>query len=235
MTIQTQYASEIRRNLSYFPVWMPGEKISPGAVGTLTDGLFARETSLREIFPELSFKVIQDRTPHRRSFVSKDCVVGKMKVKGKLQTAVRASLDIEFNASGGVVFDAADCTSRYIDQVHTVCQYISERRQMWPNKMVLVTQVDESPRFAVLISETSGAKVALSGHVEALEHIHIADASVAVSSANGLGYKTEGKGAVIMRLYGFKWWGREPQLLSQDSAVDDALDFDEISARDPAI
>jgi hypothetical protein len=233
MSLEVYYGSEIRRNLSYFAAWLPGEAISPGDVGIVKNGLFNRETSLKALFPDLSFDVVPNDAPHPSHFFSKNCVVGKLKAKGKAVGQGKASLTIDFNAKGGVVFDASDCTSEYIKDILAVRQFIGRHRTAWPAGMVLVTHVEKSTRFKILISEAQGAKVELTGDIGPLEQVRIADASVAVSASEGLGFQRTGEGPVALRLYGFKWWSSQPHLLDADNTAAEDEAFGEISARDP--
>lgn len=231
MALESYYGAEIRRNLSYFPVWMPGEAVAPGDVGILRGDLFHKETTLRAIFPQFAFETEPNGSPRQTHFFSKNCMVGKLNAKGRALGHGKASLSIDFSAKGGVVFDAADCVGKAIKDIRAVTRHISAHRSEWPDGMALVTHVETSARFAVLISESEGARVELTGDVGPLAQVRIADASVAVSGAEGLGFQRTGKGPVALRLYGFKWWSSEPRLLEATEAEE--KDFVEFSARDP--
>ncbi len=234
MGLASLYSKQIRHNLNCFPVWEPGEEIGPGDVGILKEGVFQRETSLRKIFPDLAFKVVPNDNPHPSHFYSKDCQVADVTIDAAAQPHAKAMLRITFKKEGGVVFDASDCKALYIEDIYSVCKYLAENRSKWPPGMVLVSHIEKSPRFAVMISETKDAQVELSGEVAPLKEIRIADASVTVSSFRGLGYRRTGKGPVAARLYGFKWWRVRPRLLSADDRITEDADFAEISARDPS-
>lgn len=234
MGLASLYSKQIRDNLNCFAVWEPGEEISPGDVGILKEGVFQRETNLSKIFPDLKFTIVSNDNPHPSHFFSKDCQLSDMTIDAAAQPNAKASLQITFKEEGGVVFDASDCTALYIEDIYSVCKYLAKNRSKWPPGMVLVSHIEKSPRFAVMISETKGAQVELSGEVAPLKEIRIADASVTVSSFHGLGYRRTGKGPVTARLYGFKWWRVRPRLLSAGDRITEETDFAEISARDPS-
>jgi hypothetical protein len=61
------YSTEVRNNLSYFPVWEPGAKISAGDVGPVVKGVFEKKTTIQDL---LGFTptVVREQLPHPTRF-----------------------------------------------------------------------------------------------------------------------------------------------------------------------
>src|SRR5437773_11555531 len=111
MTIARQYSKEVRSNLGYFPVWLPGTEIHPGDAGELEGGIFIRQTNVSEL-------IGRDVTPARTHnggehlFQSKGAVV----VTGSVTGTVR----VELKREGAVVFHAEDMTEWSLADLHDV-------------------------------------------------------------------------------------------------------------------
>lgn len=237
MSLNVQYSKELRKNLSFFPVWQPGDPVSPGDLGELVDGVFYRQTTLQQLFPGLRCKIAEDSSPQTMRFHSERSLVVQTaatgSIPGEVAGAVEASVEITFEREGAVVFHAIS-TGRYIENLHHVREQISERRTSWPRGYVLASHVEDASRFAVLVSSAAGASVQLRGEIQALRELSIADPSVSVVASRNLGYQTVGSGPVLLRLYGFRLLGRRPRLLSAGDDMTPEAEFAELSARDPA-
>jgi hypothetical protein len=240
MAISDGYSAEIRKNLSYFPAWEPGDKVSPGDVGELIKGVFHRQTTLRELFPALQLVIERDAKPNTTAFQSANAVTMQAKGEGSIPTTGAAtaavSAQILFSRAGAVVYHALNCTRRYIGNLLAVRGHIDRNRQGWPKGHVLVSHVEEAERFAVFISNGAGASVNLSGNADVLKEFKLADANVAVTSASNVGYQRISSGPILLRLYGFGFLGGVKLLSREEEVSSKAVEevLRELSARDPA-
>ena len=238
MSLQSKYSKEVRKELSLFPIWIPGAKVEPGDIGTINKGIFERQTSLAQMYPDLKFKVTQSSlsTPFR--FVSKDShaatISGSAQMPtGSLPANVDATVEVRFGSKGGVVFSANGITQYSIDNLHEVRSFLEEQRSTWPHGYVLAGTIHRAQKFTVLVSDEEGVTATLSGDADALKQFDLAHASVSVKSMSSNGYQTQGLGAVTLRTYGFNLFGYGSKLLSDDEKPPSSDDFIEVSARDP--
>ncbi len=236
MTLKSIYSHEMRHQLGVFPVWQPGDPIDVGDIGTLDDGMFHKQTSLKSIFPDLPVKVDTRQLNRPYRFSSKDCIVGEVRASGSVPAQGAASLEVKFGSNGGVIFDASDIHRTLIDDLYQLREYIRTQRARWPHKCALVTAVDKAGSFRLLISETRNGSAMLSGNADALANLKIADASVTVSTSSSAGYQVKGgKGAVAADLSGFGWLGYltgKLKLLEAEPPTESEHEFVELNARD---
>src|SRR4051794_33359388 len=109
MGISEQYSKEIRKNLSYFPSWEPGDQVAPGDVGELIKGVFHRQTTLQKLFPELTVTVKRDAQPNLTKFQSKDAISVRLQGGAFVPDAGTATVELAFSRAGAVVFHAVNC------------------------------------------------------------------------------------------------------------------------------
>jgi len=206
MTLKSTYSAEMRSQLGLFPVWPPGDPIKAGDIGTLQGGVFEKQTSLKERFGTLKVRLVRQALDRPYRFCSKDCVLGEIRAAGKAAGTGSAAMQVKFGANGGVIFEAAGLTRQAIDNLYEVRSFIREHRTAWPAGHVLIGSVDRATRFRVLISENRNGSATLSGKLDALKDLKVADASVKVSTDASAGYQVnDGSGAVSASVYGFGW------------------------------
>ncbi len=240
MSVEGLFSSEMRRQIKQFPVWRPGDPVEPADIGTLSDGVFRKQTTLSKVFPELRFKITNAKLENPYLFVSSSAKKGAVQASAPNPSGipVKASMKIEFGGKGAVVFAATDINRKSIEDIYQLRQYIKKNKSEWPKGMVLAAVVETAGAFRVLVSESKNGSVSLSGDAKALGAINIADASVGISLENAGGYDSQrARGPIAVTAYGFNWWdalrGRIQLLEHDDEAVtveDD--DFAELSADD---
>jgi hypothetical protein len=243
MSLKNKYSTEVRRELSLFPVWVPGDKIEAGDIGTLEKGVFEKQTSLGKLFPDLAFEVKETPLTNPFRYISKDCVAGALSASTAIPTGstpvdVDGTIEIRFGSNGGLVFAANGITQYAIDDLHDVRTFLEEQRSSWPRGYALVTAVHKAERFTVIISDGAEVTATIQGKASVLHQLNLADAGVSVTSVSNSGYQTQGQGAVTLRAYGFNLFGYGSTLAKLESAdfedTDSPVDpFLEISARDP--
>jgi len=234
-SIATSYSKEFRKNISYFPVWQPGEPVRPGLIGRIQKGVFFSEGSLAALFPDAPISVSRAKGAPSQAFYTKSSISITSGAAGSHPAGPEAKTQLSFTGSGGIVFHAKDMDLHYIEELKPLFQLIVERRDRWPKGTVLVTHVESAQHFRVLISQSKSWEVELNGKAEALGALQIADASISVSRVKGSGYQRAGKGPVSLRLYGFKPLGRRPRLLTVGDEDLGDESFDEISPSDPVL
>jgi hypothetical protein len=235
MPIERKYSHELRHQYGFFPVWPPGDAIEPGEVGTLRDGVFRKETTLKRLLPACPYSpsspIKMDR-PFQYS--SKDIKKLGIQATGDVQGTATVKLSAQFGYSGGVIFEARDIRRFGIEDLAEIRRFIQSNRSIWPREYVLVGAVDRADSFRVLISEAAKGTFSLSGNMDAIENLHIADASLSVGAESQIGYQTpRGKGAIFANVYGFSGlFGLNFGLLGGDAMKSDDEEFVEVSAED---
>jgi hypothetical protein len=234
-SIASGYSREFRKKISYFPVWQPGDPVTPGMIGRLERGVFYAEGKLETLFPEAPIKRVHITGVPSQAFYTQSSISIAGHAAGSHPVGAKINARVSFSKAGGIVYHGANLELDYIKEMTPLFQFISQRRHQWPAGMVLVTHVESARQFRVLISESASWEVDLSGDANVVGTLQIADTSVSISAVSGSGYQRAGGGPVSLRIYGFKLFGRAPRLLAAGEEVPrDAL-FDEISPLDPSL
>lgn len=238
MELEKEYSASVRTHLGYFPVWQPSDAVVPGDIGKLDHGVFRRQASLSEIFPELKLDIESTKSEGLTRFRSEDCAATNLQVSGTVPTQgaidANASIQLKFGKAGSSVFDALNCTEFYIKNLLEVRTHVEQNRDKWPEDFKLATRITSAERFIVLISGASNASVDISGDAKALGSWNLAHASVSTSNEKDVGYEKTGNGAILVGLYGFGWFGKTLKTLSFTSSVSPDPEFRELPARDPS-
>ncbi|MBN1270773.1 MAG: hypothetical protein JXB26_00750 [Candidatus Aminicenantes bacterium] len=234
-SLATKYSQDFRSNLSYFPVWQPGDPIYPGEIGYIEKGVFYSEGQITHLFSDLNFTVKKKAGTSSMSFHSDSGISVDGGVSGSFPLKAEGGVRVSFSRKGGSIFHAVNISLQYIKNLNTVAGTISKWYQKWPKGMVFVTHAEVAERYAVLISKSGGWEVDLKGDISALKALQIAHGSVALSSVKGAGYNRTGTGPVALRIYGFKSRDRKPHLLYSEKKVTKGSPFSEISPFDPGL
>lgn len=236
MALAVQYSQEVRRQVMSYPVWEPGEEVRPGDVGELTDGVFHRTGSVRDIFDDLDLSTAEresDEVIVRSAGVRKRAAgaAGSVTAAGLPLGAAAAS--VEFSSSGAVLLHATGCSRQSLTKIGALRRTIEDRVSDWPRGTALVSHVETAERYAVAIAGGRDAALSIEGSLEPLNALKIADASISVSGDRDIAYQRKGAGPILLRIYGFGFWGRlgGTKLLSRDTTPDDRMSFGEFSAR----
>lgn len=213
MKLVKQYSREVRNELSYIPVWQPGDLVEPGDVGKIENDAFVRQGNVKDIFPDLSCAKRQNPQPNSMKFHSSQCTVVQLGASGPVtpspSQALGVNLDFQLNFGfeGAVVFHAMDVRTSEIENLLAVRKYIAERSSEWPEDHLLVSHVEAASRFVVLVSSAANASVRLKGDVSAIQNFDVAHVGISILESQNLGYQRIGAGPIMLRLYGLNWWG----------------------------
>lgn len=237
MNLEKDFAAHVRKHLGYFPVWQPGDVVLPGDVGELEHGNFRRQANLSDIFPALKVEISQVETKGTTQFRSEDCSTTNIQGSGgaPVQPGITANAGVKltFGQAGGTVFDAADCTEIYIENLLDVRTYVEQNRDSWPKAFKLATRVTSAKRFMVMIADAANASVDITGDAKALGAWDLTHASISTANERNVGYRRTGEGAILVGLYGFGWFGGTLKVLSATEPMHVAADFKELPARNP--
>jgi hypothetical protein len=237
MNLEKDFAAHVRKHLGYFPVWQPGDAVAPGDIGKLEHGIFRRQASLSDIFPQLKLDIDQVVSENVTQFRSEDCSTTSIQASGTVPPQpginANASVKLTFGTAGGAVFDALDCTEIYVKNLLDVRTYVEQNRHEWPKGFKLATRVTNAKRFMVMISDAAGASVDITGDATALASSHLAHASISTANERNVGYRKTGNGAILVGLYGFGWFGETLRVLSAAEPMHAEAEFKELPARDP--
>jgi hypothetical protein len=111
MELNVYYSQQVRHSLGYFPVWEPGENVTPGDVGVLVNGVFEKRTDIRRILG-LTPKRTRQNIGNPTRFYSQGCTVGKIQLNvsesNDPKSKALGSVMLQFSGEGGIVFDVTD-------------------------------------------------------------------------------------------------------------------------------
>lgn len=221
-----------------FPVWQPGDPIQVGDVGTLTGGVFEKQTELSSLFPDLQYHAAEAVLNHPYLYSSQDAIRAALGASASTPggPGELATVKVTFGRNGGVLFEATGLKRASIEDLYQLRCAIKERRDRWPRGMTLVTAVETSARFRLVISSTSNGTATVSGNVDAVAGLKVADASVSIETESTSGYQTNaGSGALAAALYGFGWLESLQsgfRLMEAEEEPVEAPDFEELAAED---
>ncbi|MBI5577459.1 MAG: hypothetical protein HY896_13995 [Deltaproteobacteria bacterium] len=215
MNLVKRYSREVRNELSYIPVWQPGDLVGPGDIGKIENNAFVRQGNISDVFPQLQILKRQNQQPNVMKFHSNQCTVVQLGAAAPVASgpspgpAVDLDFQLSFGSEGAVVFHAVDVRTNEIENLLAVRKHIVDRSPEWPAGHLLVSHVEVAGRFVVLVSGASDASVRLKGDVSAIRNFDIANVGISILDSRNLGYQLEGAGPILLRLYGLNWWGTE--------------------------
>jgi hypothetical protein len=222
--LQNIYCNSLRRNYGYHAAWSPGVALALGEVGRFSDGIFIRETSLKNL--GIPFRILSKGSKlDIQPFQSSSSI--SMTFKGSADpvppntglAAGKAGLSVSFGSENGVVFAADKCVSTQIDDVAQLGVFIRERydddraakARQWKAEYVVITELVTASTMTVLISKEAGAQIDLvaEGKLTAggLGSLANANAKFAIKTAKKMNTKLVGAegGTPLFRVYGLSW------------------------------
>jgi hypothetical protein len=172
------YVSEVGRQLGYLAAWPPTDSLQLGDIGTVEDGQFKRDSSLREL--EIDFAAEEISGLSFLTFRSKGVTQADQPFAGGLRRS------ISFELRDSVFFDAQDCVASRIANLSSVGNAIMSRywRRKWNRDQLVVCELVKAGALTVLVSDRARAQAQL-----ILEN----DQAVAgIESQSGLGFTAIG-------------------------------------------
>jgi hypothetical protein len=166
-TIQRQYTDEIQRHLGFLATWPPNDSVRLGDVGRLNARVFERTSTLDAERIRFAVRVANNESSYE--YVSENAVTLQAKAAGDAPTPgsflslAEAGVSIRFNRDNAIVFQAAKCVVRSIENESDVGMEILARydRGDWERDWVVVTGLVRSDAASVLISSGGTAQLDL--------------------------------------------------------------------------
>ncbi len=225
-----RYLEAVRSRFGYLATWLPNSPLKLGDVGTWSDkDGFRRETSLQRL--GLAVKVRRSKLPGDLDHASVDQVKASVGLSGP------ASIQLGFGSAGGFVFHASDCMIEELDEVDTLGVEIMDlfRQQIWKPGWVLVDTVVRAEKATIIVSQTEGASLEISGPAD-LTQIGKVDLAITAQSGSFMRFVGEAgltplfRGRrVAKKLFGL--FGAEVETMRGDEALE-AIEFDALEPLD---
>ncbi len=211
MAIAENYSKEVLSHLSAIPVWEPGTRVIPGAMGRVRSGVFYEEGSLVDLWPDAPMETQDKAGRDERYFASSEVRLAKAAAEAKAGgVPAKAQASIKFERKGASVLHATSLKVSALSRLRDVLLYMDENKAAF-EELAVVSHVEVADRFRVFCAESDDWSLDIAGNVSAVESLRIADASVSIASSSGAGYQASGSGAILLRLYVVRrrWLGKD--------------------------
>ncbi len=186
-TLKNKFIKEIKKELGYFNVWLPGKLMKLGDVGIVEKGNFLRITDLKNL--GIKFNIRKDKTKNDIKYKSKNSVNESITVDGKVAEIPNPigeseiAIEYKFNKEGAIVLALKGVNIDTIDDIVELEKNIKELKE-WKRDWFVVTEVVNSDSATILISnsKSSKSKLVIGAKVKILNSIDIADTSLKLYS-----------------------------------------------------
>jgi len=169
-----QYTREIRNNLKYHAIWLPGTPIDLGVIGDVQDGIFV---PMDNITQALAIPVQPEPLPaHGGESIlhqSQSGVTFQTKVGGSTSTAFKyigaaeAGISCSFRQQGACVLSLQGCRTRRItNQIELQRELLRRIDYHWKPSYAVITEVVLVGSGSVLVCEDNQAYIELSANGE---------------------------------------------------------------------
>jgi hypothetical protein len=164
-----QYIREIRTNLKYHAIWLPGTPINLGAIGDVQDGIFVPMDNITQaleipIQPEPLLAHGGESITHQsQSGVSYQTKVGgETSALFKCIGAAAAGIAFDFSRQGAYVLSLQGCRTRRIANQLTLQRELLRRIDYhWKLSYAVITEVVLAASGTVLVCEDNQAYIEL--------------------------------------------------------------------------
>jgi hypothetical protein len=191
MKLYKSYCNEIIRQFGKVPVYLPGEFVQLGDIiffqhkglfGPRPIGDFNKRTSLQNL--KIGFQANTDPDPQSFKFSSEGSVSMEFTSAGDIQNQAKGQLDISFNKTGATYLVAIDCATSYIDDLLHVEEQLADHIDAldWSSHYIVVG-VSVARKSLVMQSNSSSAKLTISGEVKSFDANHAEMPNVSASLA----------------------------------------------------
>jgi triacylglycerol lipase len=184
MALGSEYCKQIRQELRRHANFPPNRPIALGDYGVIKDDIFERLGNIGQL--GLRFAVIDGTGQSTFQFKSKGNVSFELIARGDVGAggvpAVRAGLELKFARENSVLFAAAGCTVKAIDDLRTLesalLQLLDQGR--WETDFYVVTEINHASKTTAIASGDRDCEIKLEADSPALEAIHLADATLSL-------------------------------------------------------
>ncbi|MDO9491252.1 hypothetical protein [Acetobacterium sp.] len=154
------YADVVKNELGYYPVFLPGYPLSLGDFGTVDDGKFTREGSVKNfdfIVKELTGEAPDNKIDFSKGVDFKVSLAPSITAPGMFE----ASLKIAFGDSSNVFFSFNNCQTTLIDNYQELKKKIIElyNKGDWVKDYYVITELIKADRSTVILADSSEAEI----------------------------------------------------------------------------
>lgn len=164
-----QYTGEIRTNLKYHAIWLPGTPLNLGAIGDVQDGIFVPMDNITqaleipvqpEPLPEHGGETITHQSQSGVSYQMK--VGGETSALFKCIGSAEAGIAFGFSRQGACVLSLQECRTRRIANQLTLQRELLKRIDYhWKLSYAVITEVVLAGSGTVLVCEDNQAYIEL--------------------------------------------------------------------------
>ncbi len=170
-SIAKTYARELKRKLDRFGVWKPGDGIKLGDILVIEKGLMEHRGNIDHFGIMFEEEVMNCDPENTEDYMSKNAVKVTSRLDGPIPGTdkVKARVEIGFSRNGAVYYSSKGIKNiRIKDPLELEKQIIGlYRKDKWRKDYAVVTQVTVADSAVIVISESSGASVELTGQADA--------------------------------------------------------------------
>jgi len=158
MSIEQQYASQVREQIGLFATWLPNERIDIGQYGPVNGALFRPEKRLTGVHASpapatatYDFTINADRAINTEAKALADAGV----------TSGNVLLEVHFQKEAAVTFSAPDAVVTRVDDLRALGEKLLALKSAgeWRRGDAIVVEVVTVPRATIIASQKSGAEV----------------------------------------------------------------------------
>src|SRR6187431_178326 len=182
MGLIENYVDTVRRETGMFGVYPPNQRIRLGDFGVVKAGRFVRHGNIRHLDNSIPVREIVSSVKMNREFKSRKTrktVLGAAASSRATGAALRARLQLDFDAESAVYFAVAGCTHKQLDSLGAVSNEIVARSKAskWNDDYRVVTALVESENTTVVLAREESSRVVLEADAD-VPLIDMADASL---------------------------------------------------------
>jgi hypothetical protein len=179
------YNKEVYTHLNYHGTWFPIDKWQLGDIGTIQDGVFEHKGENLTDY-DVNFDIQEDevKADDSMSFSSTGTNETKIEASAGVEGVGKAQVEFKFNNQFGVIFKTKEFKSSRIKRQADVGEKIKElykkNPEKWKNRAVIMELV-QVESGSIIISREQGSTITLSGNVERVGQLDIADGKLGIS------------------------------------------------------
>lgn len=161
-----QYVRELHKRFSYWPTWLPNERLKLGDVGILEGERFSNQTTLDEL--GIAYKSRKSSEGVDFTYTSAAGVTVRAQAKGELNSGTPANLgqagvSIEFGSAGAFLFQASGCTVDELVNKASIGRGVFNlvREGTWERNWVVVDTLVRADCATIVLSRSNKGSIEL--------------------------------------------------------------------------
>ncbi len=185
------YNKEVFNRLRYHGTWFPNDKWQLGDIGIIRDGVFEHQgENLTD--HDIDFDIDEGavKADDNMSFSSTGTSETKIEANATLDGVGKAQIEIKFNSEFGVHFKTKEYKISRIKKQGEIAEKIKnlykENPEKWKNRAVIMELV-QVESGSIIIAQDKGSAITLSGNVDKVAQLDIADAKLGITTLKKTG------------------------------------------------